>query len=290
MLLAFEAAARALSFTQAGKELSLTQSAISHQIQGLEEALGLRLFERTNRRLALTDEGTLLLGRLAPALNALEAALLETMASRGGGGSLQIAVPPTFATKWLIPRLARFAEQHGKLAVNLVMQLGRPDFTTGRLDAAIYFGTPLADAHCDCLTPEESVVVCSPAMAGHLRQLADLATVPLLHLTSRPHAWADWAQGTAAELDTAAGPEFELFSMVAQAAAAGLGVAVLPRFLILEEIAAGRLVPVFEPGKPADKAYHFACLRSRSNPVSVETFKNWLLGEMKADAVIGGAL
>lgn len=285
MLLAFEAAGRSLNFTQAGEKLNLSQSAISHQILGLEEFLGLQLFERANRRLALTDEGALLLARLTPALNALEGAVLETMASSGGGGNLRIAVPPTYATKWLIPRLSLFTAQHGKTAISLVMHLDLPDFTDGQLDGAIYFGPPLPDAECDYLMTEEQVVVCSPEIAASVQQVQDLAAVPLLHLSSRPEAWADWARSAGATLDTATGPQFELFSMVAQAAAAGLGAAVLPRFLILDEIAAGRLVPVLSPPLiSSDTAYYFASPRSRSASQSVQDFKRWLQAEMQVAA------
>lgn len=290
-LLAFEAAARALSFTQAGKELALSQSAISQQIQALEEFLGVPLFLRERQRLQFTDAGRLFQSRITPALNELEGAILETMASHRSGSSLKIGVPPTFAAKWLIPRLPRFAARWPGVAVNLVSSVDRFDLATTRWDAAIYFGAPLQEygVLSDRLMGEELVVVCSPVLQPQLRGPEDLAGAVLLHLTSRQQAWSDWlSRAGITSIPDARGPQFELFSMVAQAAAAGLGVAVLPRFLVLEELASGQLVIPFGPcvGSAAH-GYFLARPGPKAEWAPLLHFREWLLEEAPASLAPG---
>ncbi|ROZ78124.1 LysR family transcriptional regulator [Ramlibacter sp. WS9] len=283
MLLAFEAAARALSFTQAGKELSLSQSAISQQIQGLEDFLGIALFVRARQRLQFTDAGRLFQSRITPALNNLEGAILETITSQRSGSSLNIGVPPTFAAKWLIPRLPRFATQWPGVAVNLVSSVGGPDLTTNRWDAAVYFGSPLQEDRvlCDRLMGEELVVVCSPSVRPQLRRPEDLADAALLHLSSREHAWTDWlSRAGVGSIPSTRGAKFELFSMVSQAAAAGLGVAVLPRFLVLDELASRQLVIPFGPCVgSAEQGYFLARPAAKSEWAPLLHFRQWLMEE-----------
>ena len=285
-LLAFEAAARTLSFTQAAKELALSQSAVSQQIQALEDFLGVPLFLRVRQRLQFTDAGRLFQSRLTPMLNELEGAILETMASQRGGSSLRIGVPPTFAAKWLIPRLPRFAARWPGIAVNVVSSLDRFDFSTNRWDAAIYFGAPLEEdgVLCERMMGEELVVVCSPALRSRLRRPEDLHNAVLLHLTTRPRAWSDWlSHAGLAGISATVGPQFELFSMVAQAAAAGLGVAVLPRFLVLEELASGQLVIPFGPSVgSADQGYFLARPGPKGEWAPLLHFREWLLEEAAA--------
>lgn len=285
-LLAFEAAARTLSFTQAGKELALSQSAISQQIQALEDFLGMPLFLRIRQRLQFTDAGRLFRSRITPMLNDLEGAILETMASQRSGSSLKIGVPPTFGAKWLIPRLPRFAARCPGIAVNLMSSLDRFDFSMNRWDAAIHFGLPLQEegVFCDRLMGEELVVVCSPALRSQLRRPEDLGSAVLLHLTTRQQAWSDWlTRAGLTGVSGTAGPRFELFSMVAQAAAAGLGVAVLPRFLVLEELAAGQLVIPFGPyvGN-VGQGYFLARPGPKGEWAPLLHFREWLLEEAAA--------
>lgn len=280
MLLAFEAASRSLSFTQAGRELNLTQSAISHQINALEEFLGERLFERSRSRLSLTPAGQRFATRVLPAMAAIEAGVLEAMSGPEPAGTVQLAVVPTLASKWLIPRLADFSRHHPDVTVNLVTRLVPFDFEGSGLDAAIHFGAPgWPQAQCDYLMGECTVVVCSPALAQRrLKTPEDLQHVTLLHQSTRPYAWADWADGAGLSLRGAAqGPKFELFSMVAQAAAAGLGAAVLPEFLIQEELAAGTLVCPFGPAVPSALAYYLVCPEGREADMPLQVFRHWLL-------------
>jgi LysR family glycine cleavage system transcriptional activator len=281
MLQAFEASARSLSFTEAAKSLNLTQSAISHQILGLEEYLGVQLFERVRKRLQLTQSGQALLMRLTPALDALESALRETMATPPTARSLRLGVVPTVAATWLIPRMADFYARHPDITLDLVTRLPF-NFTNNSLDAAINLGNARwPGASSDFLMEEESLVVCHPTMAATtLKHPADLARAPLLHLSLRPHAWQDWSADAGIDLPNAlVGPKFEFHAMVAQAAAAGLGAAVLPRFLILEELASGKLVSPFGPVVRSPTPYYLVYPPANRGLPALQCFRDWLLAQ-----------
>ena len=280
-LAAFEAAARRLSFTQAAKELHITQSAVSHQVIALEKFLGAPLFRRVRQRLSLTDAGHTLLARVAPALNTIEAAVLELMPDPGRGTPLRIGAVPPYATKWLIPRLPALTLEHPDLMINLVTKLEPFDFADTELDAAIYYGIPnWPGTRCDYLMGEEMVVVCSPALRAKLNRPDDLRNVTLLHQNTRPHIWREWARtARLANLDVARGPCFDLFSMIAQAAISGLGAAVLPRFLILDELAAGQLVIPFGPTLKDEFACYLVYPERNAEAHAVKSLRAWLAKE-----------
>lgn len=280
MLQAFEASARRLSFTVAAEDLCLTQSAISKQVIALEEMLRTELFRRLNKRLELTPAGASFLARISPALNAIEAAAIELMSCQSDRGTLELGVVPSFATKWLIPRLGDFARSHPGITVNLSTRLVPFDFSETTLDAAIHFGDPhWPGAACDYLMSEEVVVVCNEEMAATtLLRAEDLARASLLHLSTRPDAWKDWAAVAGVDGgDWSRGPHFDHFSMVAQAAVAGLGVGVLPRFLVLDELASGRLVIPFGPTATSAKAYWLVYPERKAGFASLQKFRAWLL-------------
>lgn len=280
MLQAFEASAKRLSFTLAAEDLCLTQSAISKQVIALEEMLRTELFTRIRKRLELTAAGKSFQARISPALNGIEAAVIELMSSQCDRSTLDLAVVPSFATKWLIPRLSCFAKSHPGITINLATRLVPFDFSETMLDAAIHFGEPSwAGATCDYLMSEEIVVVCNEELAGTtLLTPSDLGRVSLLHLTTRPHAWKEWAATAGLEgLDATRGPHFDHFSMVTQAAVAGLGVAVLPKFLILDELASGRLVTPFGPTATSDKGYYLVYPERKAGLFSLQKFRTWLL-------------
>jgi LysR family transcriptional regulator, glycine cleavage system transcriptional activator len=280
MLQAFEASAKRLSFTLAAQDLCLTQSAISKQVIALEEMLRTELFKRIRKRLELTAAGRNFQDRISPALNGIEAAVIELMSSQSERSTLDLAVVPSFATKWLIPRLSYFAKTHPGITINLTTRLVPFDFGETMLDAAIHFGEPdWAGAKCDYLMSEEIVVVCNEELAAStLHAPSDLGQVSLLHLTTRPHAWKEWAAMAALDgLDAARGPHFDNFSMVTQAAVAGLGVGVLPKFLVLDELASGRLVIPFGPAATSDKGYYLVYPERKAGLFSLQKFRSWLL-------------
>jgi len=283
-LVAFEAAARHRSFTKAGEELALTQSAICRQIAGLEEFLGVELFRRTRRGVVLTEAGERYQRQVATRLDAVERDTLELMAGRGQGGTLELGVVPTFATRWLVPRLSRFHAAHPDITVNLSVRTQAFLFEDSGLDAAITAAlAPWPGTQAQRLLGEVSVPVASPALLGGTEPLtADaLARLPRLQQSTRPYAWRQWfaAQGMTVESDLA-GPRYELFSMLAEAAAGGAGVALIPPLLIADELTSGRLVRASEAPLDEGRAYWLVWPEGRGDVPLLQTFRNWMNGEV----------
>jgi LysR family glycine cleavage system transcriptional activator len=269
-LLAFEAAARHTSISRAAEELHLTQSAVSRQIRQLELQLGMALFHRVRQRVVLTDAGRVYAADVRAVLQQLSGATQKAMAYSDGAGLLNLAVLPTFGTRWLIPRLAQFAGLHPDVTVNIAARSEPFDFTQEPLDAAIHFGAPhWAGAVCEYLMHEQVVPLCSPAyLRQHgIAQMQDLSRAVLLQQTTRPTQWADWFEQLGADAAHALrGPRYEQFAMIAQAAVSGLGAALLPRFLVEAEIASGELVQLFPQAYP----------ESRAQAPLVRAFRDWI--------------
>lgn len=282
-LVAFESAARHLSFSRAAAELHLTQGAISRQIRELETRLGLALFERINQRVFLTDAGESYRLEVARILSGLATATERTMASAGGAEVLNLAVLPTFAARWLVPRLPKFLRDHPQATVNFSVRNDPFSFVDSPLDAAIHFGEPTwPGAVCEFLCIEEIYPVAAPSVCERfgLQELAAIALAPLLHQSSRPTAWADWF--TAEGLPTTGayrGSRFDQFSMIAEAAVAGLGVALMPRFMIEPELASKQLVLLTKRPLDAGKAYWFAYPEAKVRSRLVRSFGEWLKAE-----------
>jgi LysR family glycine cleavage system transcriptional activator len=279
----FEAAARHLSFTKAGTELHLTQSAVSRQIRVMEDYLGLKLFERIKQRLLLTEAGRSYVGDVRTALDQMQAATLNLLAHQGQGGILHFATPPAFGMKWLIPRLGAFSRAHPDVLVNLVTRTKPFDFESERLDAAIHYGDddwPGVISH--RLIGEDIVLVCAPAYAGRrrLREPRDLGQHVLLQHARRPHAWREWLDAQQVHaVNAAAGPRFEHMYMIMQAAAAGLGVALLPRLLVSDEVAAGRLTIPLAASFMSRESYCLVYPEAKRHDPKVDAFRSWILRE-----------
>ena len=198
-LVAFESAARHQSFTKAADELALTQSAVCRQIAGLEEFLGIELFRRSRRGVKLTEAGLAYSRKVAAQLDAVERDTLAAMGQQGAQG-LELAVVPTFATQWLVPRLKEFQRLHPEVTVHLTNRTRPFLFADTSFDAAIYFGDgDWSGTEAHYLMPEEPLPVCSPELLGERTQFAaaELANLPLLQQSTRPYAWRQWfaAQG-----------------------------------------------------------------------------------------------
>lgn len=287
-LTAFEIVYRHKSISQAAQELALTQSAVSKQIQALEVFFDQSLFERHARGLRPTAAADLLWARLVPCLDELEGVMREMLAARYGGGVLNLAVVPTFATRWLMPRLRKLAQSHPKLVLNLSTQLDRYEFTGSGLDAGIIFGRP-DWPNCDyhLIAEERQVVVCSPDFIkrnGRPAQRQDMARFALLHSASRPNAWPRWFEiHNIPEPTGVPGPRFDLFSMVAEAAKAGLGVALLPELLIRDELKRGTLCALFAPEAYSEGAYYFIYPKHKAKMSGLLTFQAWLLAQAEND-------
>lgn len=287
MLQAFEAAARTGSFTAAARELHMTQSAVSKQVIGLEAHLGVRLFERRHHAVVLTEAGHAYAKDVRAALDLVRSASLRLM-TNPHRGCLNLAVLPTFGTRWLMPRLPDFLDRHPGITVNVLSRLSPFDFRTADLDAAIHFGAPdWPGAECTFLRAEEIVPICSPGfLAAHpIRTPRDLATVSRLHLSSRPDAWPQWFrhQGLAEVGDTNPGMRFEQFLTAAQAAVAGLGVALLPTFLVEDELERRDLVVALDRPAPSEHAYYLVVPEDHAAHPPTRAFRDWLVATIVAD-------
>lgn len=283
LLLAFEAAARHQSFTRAAEELALTQSGVSRQVQALEEMLGVELFQRVGRRIVLTEVGAMYVRELGGALGRIRDATLQTLAYRSGGGSVHLAVLPTFGSKWLMPRLQTFYAKHPGVLVHIRSRIGEFDLNLAGVDAAIGNSR---DGHWPGVTAyrlleEELVPVVSPerARAQPIRTPADMLMHQLLQVASRPHVWRDWfsAQGCPAS-SLQHGPTFELTSHLIQAVSAGLGVGLVPRFLVEDELASGTLVIASDATLWTGLGYYLFIPPHKAQFPPVAALREWLLG------------
>lgn len=281
-LQSFEAAARYGSFTQAAAERNLTQSAVSRQIRDLEAQLGLKLFDRVRQRVILSDAGRRLLPEVQRLLAQVEQMTLRALGSQGHAGVLAVATLPTFGARWLMPRLPAFLAAHPGTQVTVASRAGSFDLAAEGFDLAIHYGQPVwPQASCTYLCSETVVPVAGPALAATLsgEGAGALAAQPLLHMDARPKLWAEWF--AAAGLDTAdafRGHRFDQFSMIIEAAAAGLGIALVPRYLIEQELRDGRLQIVAGPPMATDLAYYVVLPEGKiANPLC-RAFQDWALG------------
>lgn len=297
-LLCFEAAARHESYTRAAQELSLTQSAVSRQITALEEFLGQTLFRRTRHGVALTPRGTEYARQVAERLRALERDTLDAMSYQGAGGAIHLAAAPTFATRWLIPRLPHLATLYPDIRVHIETRTRPFMFAGTGFDAALYAGTPeqvanWAGARAVPLMAEEVVPVCSPGlMEGWIKPgkgrkkhpLApeQVAGLPLLQQSTRPDGWRQWFDAMAVAAPSAlSGPRYELFSMTAAAATCGLGIALVPRLLIEAELARGDLVVACDQPLKSGRSYWLVSPERGDDKPALTSFADWLVSLIK---------
>lgn len=284
-LRAFEAAARHLSFTKAAEELFVTQAAISHQIKALEDFLGVQLFIRRNRKLLLTDEGQLYWPKIRDIFEKLVNAT-EQVKAQGATGSLTVCVIPTFATLWLIPRLAEFGELHPEIEVRIKASDVEVDFVREDIDIAIYYGKGEYDGLCcDVLFEEHLTPVCSPdfPQKKNLKTPEDLKNVTLLHDASTEE-WRTWlksADVTGVNLDH--GPVFSHSGMVLQAARHGQGIAMGHSVLSQMDIETGRLIAPFDIVVDSGYSYDLVCPENSYDSPKVVAFREWLLSKVNED-------
>lgn len=288
-LAAFDAAARHQSYTKAAHELAVTQSAVCRQIATLEEFLGVALFRRGQRGVVLTDAGLRYARNVALRLNEVERDTLDVMAQAGSGaavGALELAVVPTFATQWLLPRLAGFQALHPGITVHFCPRTRPFLFEETSLDAAIHPGEALWPGTTgEVLMHEQLIAVASPGLlAGRSIQSAmDVAELPLLQASTRPYAWRQWFEslGVKAEQDMA-GARMELFSMLSEAAAQGLGAALVPRLLVERELASGRLLQLLPHVYTSDRSYRLIYPPHKTELPALQAFAAWLRDEAQA--------
>jgi LysR family glycine cleavage system transcriptional activator len=284
-LRAFEAAARHLSFTKAAAELNVTQTAVSHQIRRLEAQLGLRLFTRRNRNLALTGAALDYLPAVRAAFEDLRGAT-ERILRPQHEGVLTVSMLPTLAAKWLVQRLAAFQEAHPGIEVRIATATRAVDFRREEVDVAIRYGNGRwPGLRAVWLMAEEIFPVCSPALLRGerpLREPADLAGQTLLHVNLYTDEWSDWL--TAAGLLPSLAPglaqrglTFDLNLMALQAALDGLGVALGRTAFVEADIAAGRLVAPFDIRVPAKSAFYVVAPEATADSPKIALFRDWLV-------------
>ena len=285
-LIAFEAAARHQSFTSAAAELSLTESAISRQVAALEEKLELKLFNRVRKRVILTKAGLLYSKQVRKSLIQMEQDMTNIMVHGGSMETLELAVLPTFCSQWLIPRLGKFHNQHPNMTINTAARSIMFLIKETSFDAAIHYGQPSwPGTVADYLFKEEVAVVCKPNLieVAQLGQVEKILTYPLLHLTSRPNAWRDWfEQAGVSGITALQGSHHEHFSILISAACAGLGVALIPHFLITEELERGQLIIASDLSLLSNDAYYLVYPEENLSSNALKQFRAWLLEEVKS--------
>ncbi len=281
-LLAFEAAARHGSFSRAAEELNLTEGAISRQISRLEEFLGVTLFARVKNRVHLTAAARLYWEQVAGELARIERDTLSLI-GRPEGGVLELAVIPTFTNHWIIPRLPRFHQKHPGITINMTE---RPEpflFSDSSFDAAIHYDHPAWTGMMKkLLFAEELVAVCVAGLLPRRRatKLSELARLPLLHKRGRSGEWKTWWDQVSEEnVNPMAGPRYDLFSMVIEAARAGLGIALVPRLYVQKELRDGTFVEPLASHHPGDKTYCVVYPEQKHDQWPLNVFIAWLEAE-----------
>lgn len=287
-LRALETLDRLGSATAAAEALSLTQSAVSRQLQALEAQLDTSLIVREGRRMTLTPQAVRYAAEIRAALEQIARASLR-LTVNPEGGSLNLAILPTFGMRWLVPRLPDFVRAHPEVTINLTTRLKPFNFDEEPFDAAVHFGNPDWPGTETMRLRSESVLpVCAPALLEERTPACarDVLSLPLMHIASRPDAWRAWFAAHGLEVPRITGTIHDQFSTLTQAALHGLGVALLPHYLAEQDIATGRLVPAW--GGPTDSpgAYYLVWPLARRNDAALKTFRDWLAGQTEeADAL-----
>ena len=289
-LRAFEAAARHLSFTAAAAELNVTQTAISHQIRRLEEELGIRLFVRQNRALALTAQARDYLPGVRAAFNDLRLAT-DRLKRRDNDRVLTVSTIASLAAKWLLPRLSTFQEAHPGIDVRITTSTALVDFKNGDVDAAIRFGRGhWPGVRAEWLMADQLFPVCSPALLAGSRALQrpeDLRDHVLLHTSgAQEDDWRLWltAAGLPANLSTQPGLTFDLSFMTIQAAIDGLGVAMGRTSYVEADIGKGRLVVPFKIALPSDAGFYLVSPETAADTPKLSAFRRWLVASAQTKA------
>jgi LysR family transcriptional regulator, glycine cleavage system transcriptional activator len=281
-LRAFEAAARHLSFTRAADELNVTQTAISHQIRRLEAQLGLKLFVRRNRTLALTREAESYLPAVRAAFEDLRRAT-QRLKRPQRDGRLTVSTLASLAAKWLLPRVVAFQEAHPGLEVRVSASTHLVDFQREEIDLAVRYGRgDWPGLRAQWLMAEDIFPVCSPALLkgpNPLKRPEDLAHHTLLHATLSREDWQLWltAAGLPTELAQRRGLTFDQSFMCIEAAIEGLGVALGRSPFVEADIAQGRLVVPFDVVLPAEAGYYIVAPAETADDPKIALFRAWLI-------------
>jgi len=276
----FESAARHQSFARAADEMCVTESAVSRQISALENYLGVQLFNRVRKHVTLTNAGAEYSRNISANLSELELHTRSMMANKGAGGVLELAVIPTFANRWLMPRLHEFREAHSDITINLSETPNPFPFRGTNFDAALHYDHPdWTDVIKVALFDEEVVPVVSPRHydIAELHTPDDLAMIPLLHKNTRDEAWKRWFEKAGyKEREPVPAMRFELYAMIIEAARAGLGAGLVPRFYVEDEVRRGDLAIPFDVSLKQEKRYCFVYPEYKRDSKLVRSFRDWV--------------
>lgn len=297
-LRAFESACRHLSFKKAAEELHVTPAAVSQQIKTLEGYLGVCLFRRLTRALELTEHGVAMLPKVREGFDCLAAAVETTRQAQAS--ALTVTAPPSFATRWLVPRLSRFASAHPEVELRLastpdtidrrgetaVLEEAGVDMRDDMSELAIRYGTGVYPGYrVERIFAPEYVPACAPRLRAALPTPQDLKRQVLIHDETildeeKQPSWAEWLRAAGVVgVDARRGPRFSNTVLAVEAALDGQGVALLPRLLIEADLAAGRLVVPFATALPSPYAYFLVMPEAVAGRAAVADFRDWLLAE-----------
>lgn len=275
----FDAAAKHESFTAAAEELGLTQGAVSRHVKDLEVQVGTALFAREGRGVRLNDAGRALATNLSSDLDRLRRTINQAMASGSAAKVLSIAVLPTFGARWLLPRLPHFKSQHPALELIVHSRSAPFNLVEEGIDVAIHFGVPdWPGTKLTTLCGEQLVVVAAAELVSRSNSSSpsSILEMPLLHLSSRPMLWETFSQTYGGAPGSARkGSYFDQFSLIITAATAGMGAAILPAYLIENELGDGSLLRLAELPDVKERKYYVATPAGVSKPLASQ-FTQWL--------------
>jgi LysR family glycine cleavage system transcriptional activator len=283
-LQSFESAARHGSFTRAALELNLTQSAVSRQIKELEGQLGVLLFERVRQRAILSEAGRRLLPEARRMLHQTEEMMIRAAAGADASATLSVATLPTFGSRWLTPRLPAFLSANPGAVLDISSRSEPFDFEQESFDLAIHYGQPIwARAICTFLCGEVVVPVASPKLleATPVLEPGDLVGCPLLHLATRPRLWPKWFETSGIDASSSyRGNRFDQLSMIIEASVAAMGFALLPLYLIEDELGTGALKIAFDRPMPTENSYYVVTPDGKREHALGLSFTAWLLTQV----------
>ncbi len=279
-LLCFEAAARTENFAKAALDMNITQSALSRQIQTLENFVKQSLFTRAKQRVKLTSAGHAFLAELSPQLEQLEATLLRIHSHDNLGGAINVGVYPTLGSRWLIPFIIDLPQVQQDLTLNTITYLSNADIDPSLVDLAIVQGDPPWNGYrADYLMPETLVVVTSPNLSQNVvENPMDLLDIRILQHSTRPDSWDIWFSSQGLILSKKiTGPMFSQFEMLVDAVKAGHGIAIVPRILVERELSDGSLIKAHQHEPTPESAYYLLTPNVKVGIRKIERLRAWFL-------------
>lgn len=286
---AFEVAARHVSFSKAAEELHVTHGAVSRQVALLESWLGTRLFYRSSSQLVLTEVGRVYMKEVTSSLDRLALASIQVL-QNANPAALRVSAPPTFTMRWLIPRMSSFQRRHPTIEIRLTTSVAPVSFADHDYDLAIRGAhAPVPGCISEPFMTETIVPVCHADLLDRdgLASPADLAQHTLISYGTEPYPWAAWLQAVGVpDLQPAGTLNFEQMFFALQAAAEGLGMVLVPLFLVVDDIVAGRLAAPFGQVGAMQRNYYASSERTATPNHAVAALREWLVREGRDTEVL----